>query len=75
MTWWMTLASTYVLCPGLWLWGWLHILEWRESHQNRGPKEVEQELEWTEIRIGPDDINLQTKEIYYNYSVLIESLE
>ena len=53
----------------------MHILEWRESHQNRGPKEVEQELEWTEIRIGPDDINLQTKEIYYNYSVLIESLE
>jgi len=45
------------------------------SHQNRGPKEVEQELEWTEIRIGPDDINLQTEEIYCNYSVLIGSLK
>jgi len=45
------------------------------SHQNRGPKEVEQELEWTEIGIGLDNINLQTEEIHYNYSVLIGSLE
>ena len=26
-------------------------------------------------RLGPDDINLQTKELYCNYSVLIVSLE
>jgi len=32
-------------------------------------------LEWTEIGIGPDDVNLQTKKLHYNYSVLIGSPE
>jgi len=27
------------------------------------------------MRLGPDDVNLQTEELYCNYSVLIESLE
>ena len=36
------------------------------SHQNRGPKKVEQEPEWTRIGLGPDDVNLQTEEIHCN---------
>ena len=47
----------------------------KESYQNRGPKKVKQEPEWTGIGLGPDDVNLQTEEIHYNYSVLIESLK
>ena len=43
------------------------------SCQNRGPKEIEQELEWTGIELGPDNVNLQTEKIHYNYSVLIVS--
>ena len=27
------------------------------------------------MRLGPDDVNLQTEEIHYNYSVFIESAE
>ena len=46
-----------------------------ESCQNRGPKEVEQEMEWTEIGLGPDNVNLQTARIHCNYSVLIGSSE
>ena len=30
---------------------------------------------WTGIGLGPVDVNLQTKEIHCNYSVLIESPE
>ena len=40
-----------------------------ESRQRRGPKEVEQEPEWTRIELGPNDVNLQTKKIHCNYSV------
>ena len=47
----------------------------KENHQNRGPKEVEQELGQTGIGLGPDNINLQTEKIYCNYSVLIKSLK
>ena len=43
------------------------------SCQNRGPKEIEQELEWIGIELGPDNVNLQTEKIHYNYSVLIVS--
>jgi len=32
-------------------------------------------MEWTEIGLGSVDVNLQTKEIHCNYSVLIGSLE
>ena len=49
--------------------------EVKGSHQNKGPKEVKQELEWTRIGLGPVDVNLQTKELYCNYSVLIDSPE
>ena len=45
------------------------------SRQKRGPKEIDQETEWTEIGLGPDDLILQTKELHCNYSVLIGSLE
>jgi len=33
------------------------------------------ETEWTEIGLGPVDINLQTEELHCNYSVLIGSPE
>jgi len=32
-------------------------------------------MEWTGIRLGPVDVNLQTEELHYNYSVLIGNLE
>jgi len=53
---------------------WLHILELREVVRKRslGSKIG---TEWTEIGSGPVDVNLQTKEIHCNYSVLIGSTE
>ena len=53
---------------------WLHILELREVVRKRslGSKIG---TEWTGIGSGPVDVNLQTKEIHYNYSVLIGSTE
>jgi len=53
---------------------WLHISELGEIVRKRslGSKIG---IEWTEIRLGPVNVNLQTKEIHYNYSVLIGSLE
>jgi len=53
---------------------WLHILKLREVVRKRslGSKI---ETEWTEIGLGPVDINLQTEEIHCNYSVLIGSME
>jgi len=53
---------------------WLRILELREVIRKRslGSKIG---TEWTEIGLGPDNINLQTEELHYNYLVLIGSLE
>jgi len=45
------------------------------SHQDRGPKEASEGVGVDKIRLGPVDINLQTKEIHCNYLVLIGSLE
>ena len=45
------------------------------SHQDRGPKETSEGVGVNKMRLGPDDINLQTKELYCNYSVLIGSSE
>jgi len=50
---------------------------WSEGscQDRRGPKEVEIGMEWTKVGLGPDDVNLQTKELHCNYTVLIESPE
>jgi len=45
------------------------------SHQDRGPKESREGVGVDKRRLGPDDINLQTKELHGNYSVLIGSPE
>jgi len=49
---------------------------WSEgSRQDRGPKELSEGVGVDNMRLGPDDVNLQTEELYCNYSVLIESPE
>ena len=45
------------------------------SYQDRGPKESSEGVGVGKMRLGPDDINLQTEELYCNYSVLIVSVE
>jgi len=70
----MTLASTYVLHPGLQ--SWVGRIFWSNgSYQDRGPKEVTERVGMDKTRLGPDNINLQTKKIHCNYSVFIGSAE
>jgi len=45
------------------------------SHQDRGPKELSEGAGVDKMRLGPDDVNLQTEELHGNYSVLIVSAE
>jgi len=45
------------------------------SRQDRGPKGLSEGVRVDKMRLGPDDVNLQTEELYYNYSVLIVSAE
>jgi len=45
------------------------------SHQDRGPKKASEGVRVDKMRLGPDDVNLQTEELHCNYSVLIVSLE
>jgi len=45
------------------------------SRQDKSPKGASEGVGVDKIRLGPVDINLQTEELHYNYSVLIESLE
>jgi len=45
------------------------------SRQDRGPKRVNWGVGEDEIRLGLIDVNLQTKELHCNYSVLIGSPE
>ena len=45
------------------------------SRQDRGPKETSEGVRVDKMRLGPDDVNLQTAKIYCNYSVLIGSPE
>jgi len=45
------------------------------SCRDRGPKESSEGVGVDKMRLGPDDVNLQTKELHCNYSVLIGSLE
>ena len=70
----MTLASTYVLRSGLQLWG--GCVFWSDrSRQDRGSKGKSAGVGEDKIKLGPNDINLQTEELHYNYSVLIVSPE
>jgi len=46
-----------------------------ESHQDKGPKELSEGVRADKMKLGPDDINLQTEELHCNYSVLIVSAE
>jgi len=49
---------------------------WSEgSCQDRGPKESGKGVGMDKGILGPDDVNLQTEELYCNYSVLIVSAE
>jgi len=52
-----------------------HVFRSDGSHQDRGPKETSEGVGVDKTRLGPDDINLQTKELHRNYLVLIGSLE
>jgi len=52
-----------------------HIFRSEESRQDRGPKESSEGVEVDKMRLGPDDVNLQTEELHGNYSVLIVSAE
>ena len=45
------------------------------SRQDRGPKESSEGAGVNKMRLGPDDVNLQTEELHGNYSVLIVSAE
>ena len=47
----------------------------RVSWQSRGPRDTEQRQKWIRIGLGPNDVNLQTKELYCNYTILIGSPE
>jgi len=70
----MTLALTYVLHPGLRSWGG-HVFWSKGSRQDKGPKKSSEGVGVDKIRLGPDDVNLQTEELQGNYSVLIVSVE
>jgi len=45
------------------------------SRQDRGPKKSDEGVRVDKERLEPDDINLQTAELHYNYSVLIVCVE
>jgi len=52
-----------------------HVFQSDRSCQDRGPKEASEGVGMDKKRLGLDDVNLQTEEIHYNYSVLIGSAE
>jgi len=52
-----------------------HVFRSEGSCQDRGPKESSEGARVDKMRLGPDDINLQTEELHCNYSVLIGSPE
>jgi len=41
------------------------------SRQDRGPRESSERVRMDKMGLGPDNVNLQTKELHCNYSVLI----
>jgi len=57
MTYWITLASIYVLGPGLRLWGG-HVFRSDRSCQNRGPKGKSVGVGEDEMKLEPNDVNL-----------------
>jgi len=52
-----------------------HVFQSDGSRQDRGPKEASEGVGVDKMRLGSDDINLQTEELHCNYSVLIGSSE
>ena len=52
-----------------------HVFWSGRSCQDRGPKWASGGVGEDKIRLGLVDVNLQTEELYCNYSVLIGSLE
>jgi len=52
-----------------------HVFRSDGSHQDRGPNETIEGVGMDKMRLGPDDVNLQTKKLHCNYSVLIISVE
>ena len=52
-----------------------HVFQSEGSHQDRGPKWASEEVGEDKVRLGLVDVNLQTKKLHCNYSVLIGSLE
>ena len=52
-----------------------HVFRSEESHQDRGPRESSEGVQVDKMGLGLDDVNLQTKELHCNYSVLIGSPE
>ena len=52
-----------------------HIFQSKGSRQDRGPKWASGGVGEDKVRLELVDINLQTKELHYNYSVLIGSPE
>jgi len=52
-----------------------HIFWSDRSHQDRGPKWASGVVGDDKIRLGLVDVNLQTKELHCNYTVLIGSPE
>jgi len=52
-----------------------HVFWSKGSRQDRGPKESSEGARVDKMRLGPDDVNLQTEELHGNYSVLIVSVE
>jgi len=51
------------------------IFQSEESRQDKGPKELSKGAGVDKMRLGLDDVNLQTEELHSNYSVLIVSAE
>ena len=52
-----------------------HIFRSEESRQDRGPKRASGGVGEDKIQLGLVNVNLQTEELYCNYTVLIGSLE
>ena len=52
-----------------------HVFRSSGSRRDRGPKWSSGGVREDKMWLGPDDVNLQTEELHYNYLVLIGSLE
>ena len=51
------------------------VFQSEESRQDRSSKESSEGSGVDKVRLGRDDVNLQTEELHCNYSVLIVSVE